>query len=110
MKVVIPRGFLLKFLFGPIGKVFVAVFLVFAVVGLAVFSHYWTSYARLIDRKLSQGPFNTPSKIFAAPEAVYVGQPTSAVEIVSHLRSAGYSESSTSRNGWYRLRPDANEN
>ncbi len=103
-----PGGFW-RFWLGPVGKVLLALFLIGAITGAAAFGYYWEKYARLIDRKLSQGPFNTPSKIFAAPEAVYVGQPTSPAEIISRLRNAGYSESSSNRNGWYRPRADAVE-
>ncbi|MBI3665876.1 MAG: PBP1A family penicillin-binding protein [Acidobacteria bacterium] len=110
MKVVIPRPRRLwRLLFSPAGKVLLALFLITGVTGVAVFSHYWNNYARLIDRKLSQGPFNTPSKIFAAPQPVGVGDPMTAAEIVSHLRAAGYSESSSNRNGWFRVRPDGVE-
>ncbi len=110
MKVVVPRNIgWLRFWFTPAGKVVAAAVLVVTLTSMAVFGYYWDKYARLIDRKLSQGPFNTPAKIFAAPEAVYVGQEATPGEIVSHLRNAGYSESSANRNGWYKVRPDAVE-
>ncbi|MBI3697119.1 MAG: PBP1A family penicillin-binding protein [Acidobacteria bacterium] len=110
MKVILPRpGSFWRFWFGPVGKVLLALLLVGGVTGAGVFSYYWNKYSRLIDRKLSGGPFNTPSKIFAAPEAVYVGQPLRPGEVVSRLRNAGYSESSANRNGWYRVRADAVE-
>ncbi len=98
-----------RFLLGPVGKVLLALALIGVVTGLGIFGYYWNRYGRLIDAKLSAGPFNTPSKIFAAPEAVSVGQKITSAEIVSRLRAGGYSESSTNRNGWYRLRPDAVE-
>ena len=110
MKVILPRpGGFWRFWFGPAGIVLSALLLIVAVTGVGVFSYYWHRYSRLIDRKLSGGPFNTPSKIFAAPEAVYVGLPVHPGEVVSRLRNAGYSESSANRNGWYRVRADAVE-
>jgi len=110
MKVILPRprGFW-RFLFGPAGKVLLALSLISSIAGAIVFSHYWNKYARLIERKLGPGPFNTPSKIFAAAQAVHVGEPGYPAEIVSHLRTAGYSESSANRSGWFRLRSDAVE-
>jgi penicillin-binding protein 1B len=110
MKVIIPdAGRFLRFWFSNAGKVVCALLLIAGVMGLGVFGHYWFGYSRLIDRKLAQGPFNTPSKIFAAPEAVYVGQPLTPAEVLSHLRSSGYSESNANRMGWFRVRPDAVE-
>jgi penicillin-binding protein 1B len=109
MKVVIPWPRFLRFWLSPWGKVLAAVILITGLAGLAVFGYYWNRFSRLIDSKLSAGPFNTPSKIFAAPEAVYAGQDIEPGEIISRLRNAGYSESSTNRNGWYRVRPDALE-
>jgi penicillin-binding protein 1B len=110
MRVVVPKpARFWRFWFGPFGKVLLALVLIGSTTGAAIFSYYWAKYARLIDRKLSQGPYNTPSKIFAAPEAAYVGQKTTPSEIISRLRGAGYSESSSNRNGWYRIRPDAIE-
>jgi len=110
MRIVLPKfGGWWRFWFGPLGKVLLALFLVTGVVGAGIVSHYWNKYSKLIDRKLAGGPFNTPSKIFASPEAVYVGQPALPTDIVSRLRGAGYSETSTNRTGWYRLRPDAIE-
>ena len=111
MRVVIPKPgrFFLFFLSAP-GKVILSVFLVGGITGLAFLSHFWFQYSRLIDRKLAAGgPFNTPSKIFAAPEAVYVGQQIPPAEIISHLRSAGYTESTANRLGWYKVRLDAVE-
>ena len=91
MRLIIPKpGRFFRFWLSTGGKVMLAVFLIAGITGLAVLSHFWFQYSRLIDRKLAAGgPFNTPSKIFAAPEAVYVGQPIPPAEIVSHLRSAG---------------------
>src|SRR5579884_601834 len=109
MRIVVPKGRWWGFWFGPVGKVLLGLFLIGAVTGVSVFGYYWTKYARLIDRKLSQGPFNTPSKIFAAPEAVYVGEQSSPADIVSHLLASGYSESTSNPNGWFRVRADAVE-
>ena len=110
MRVIIPNaGRFWRFWLGAPGKIALAVLVVFGITGLAIFSHHWFKYARLIDRKLSVGPFNTPSKIFAAPQALHVGQVIRLEQIASHLRGTGYSESNANRIGWYRVRPDAIE-
>ncbi len=108
MKVVL-AGRLWRFLFSPLGKVLLAIWLMGVVTGASLFGYYWYKYSRLIDRKLALGPFNTPSKIFAAPDAIHLGQALDPGEIVSRLRAAGYSEATANRSGWYRVRPDGVE-
>src|ERR1041384_3076933 len=100
MKVVIPRPNWPKLKLGAPHKILLALALLGGVGGTAFFSYYWHRYALLINRKLSAGPFNTPSKIFAAPEPVYVGEQTTSAQIVSYLLGAGYSVASSNPNGW----------
>ena len=67
-------------------------------------------YSRQIDEKLLGGPFTNTSMLFAAPQVVMVGDQLTADEIASALRRSGYSETkTTSRMGWYNMRPDAIE-
>jgi len=75
------------------------------VCGAGVFSYYYDRFARLIDRRLSGGVFARTSKIFAAPEAVFVDQDAGAAELTARLRRAGYSENKTNRVGWYQEVP-----
>jgi penicillin-binding protein 1B len=86
-------GKVLRFAGSPAGKVILAVFLITTVTGLATFGHFYWEYSKLIDAKLSRGPFNRTSRILAAPSPIYVGDEISPDEVLSRLRNAGYSES-----------------
>jgi penicillin-binding protein 1B len=77
--------------------------------GLGTLAYFYLHYARLIDAKLSAGPFQSTAMIFAAPRGLSVGDRTSTSEIVYQLRRSGYSEAEGNRMGWYHLRPDAVE-
>jgi penicillin-binding protein 1B len=78
-----------------------------AAVGVFVF--YYNKYANMIDQRLRTGVFANTSVLYAAPRPVIVGEEASLKEIAGYLRRCGYSESNTSRYGWYHLRPDAIE-
>jgi len=100
---------LVRLLLHPAGK-FVAVSLIVALIaGIGAFTYYYAKYSRLIEQKLSAGPFPTTSMLFAAPKIVSVGDETAAPDIVALLRRSGYSESRTNRMGWYRLTSDGIE-
>jgi penicillin-binding protein 1B len=86
----------------------VAALLLFATAG-TVFTYYYVKYSRLIDASLRTGPFSHTSMLYASPRPVMVGDETRIEEIASYLRKCGYSESNSSRVGWYRVRPDAIE-
>lgn len=79
------------------------------VVGLGLFAYFYLHYARLIEDKLSAGPFANTSMLFSAPKPVMLGEELGAEEIVAQLRRSGYGESRNNRMGWYNLRPDAVE-
>ena len=98
-----------RFLWTPFGKVLLATMLFAGIAGVLTFSHFYWEYAKLIDAKLSRGPFNRPSKILAAPKAVYVGDAASAQEVLSLLRNAGYSESRHNRIGHFLLKDNSIE-
>ena len=94
------------FVRSPLGKVTVALLLIVGLAGLLTFNHYYWKYAKLIDAKLERGPFNRTSKILSAPNAVFVGEEISPDEVVSLLRSAGYSEARHNRVGQFELEPN----
>jgi penicillin-binding protein 1B len=96
-------------LWNPVGK-FLLIFGVCAGT-LAVLAGAWLymKYARLIDEKLSGGPFTSTSMIFAAPRVVTTGDEMSADEIQAQLVSSGYTEARDNRLGWYHRRPDGIE-
>jgi penicillin-binding protein 1B len=100
---------MVRILAHPIGKFFVAVFAILLLAGVGTFTFFYIKYSKLIDEKLSAGPFPNTSMLFAAPRQVVVGDETSPDEIIASLRRSGYSETTTNRMGWYKVRPDAVE-
>ena len=76
---------------------------------VGTFSYYYVMYGRMIEDKLAAGPFASTSMLYAAPRPVMVGDDGQLQEIAAYLHRCGYSESNTSRLGWYHLRPDAIE-
>jgi penicillin-binding protein 1B len=77
--------------------------------GLGTFTYFYVKYARITDEKLRTGPFSNMSLLYAAPRPVQLDQPARADEIADYLRRCQYSESNSSRAGWYRVRPDGIE-
>ena len=110
VKLRIPRNSLLfRFLKNPWGRVFLITFLVLGTAFLSVFSYYYIRYSRMIEGELRAGPFANATLLYAAPHPVAIGEETTGEDIATYLRRCGYSESSTNRMGWYRVRPDAVE-
>jgi penicillin-binding protein 1B len=67
-----------------------AVFLLLAGIGVA--THYWNSYGRMIDLRLSGHIEQTTARIYAAPTRITTGEPLTVVALADHLQRAGYSE------------------
>jgi penicillin-binding protein 1B len=99
----------LRFVGSPAGKVVLAFFVIASVAGLLTFSHYYWEFSKLIDAKLSDGPFNRTSRILAAPNPIYVNDEVTPDEILSRLRNAGYSDSRHNRVGHFIVKDDAIE-
>jgi penicillin-binding protein 1B len=93
----------------PFGKVLFGLGLIAALAGLAVFSHFYWEFAKVVDARLAGGPFNRTSKILAAPDPVFVGDLMTIDDVVSQLREAGYSESRHNQVGHFSVKPDAIE-
>ena len=93
----------------PFRKAMAVMLLVALCAGIATVSHFYLKYSKLIDAKLSQGPFNRTSKILAAPQVIYIGDEVTPQEIVSLLRKAGYSELRTNRIGYFVAKEDSLE-
>ena len=90
MKVRIPGSAgLARFFLGRTGLVLLACVSALVILAAGAFTVFYARYSRLIDEKLSAGPFGNASKIFAAPETVAVGEVSSPVEIASSLRRSG---------------------
>jgi penicillin-binding protein 1B len=103
------KAMLVRLLTHPVGKVLLTFSLLAGTAGLLTFTYYYVKYSRLIEQKLSSGPFQSTAKVFAAPGVVSTGDEISAQEIIEQLTRSGYSESHTNPLGWYRLREDAVE-
>jgi penicillin-binding protein 1B len=67
-----------------------AVFLL--LVGFGIATHYWVSYGRMIDLRLSGHIQQTTARIYSAPMRISTGEPLTADALADHLQRAGYSE------------------
>ena len=76
---------------------------------IGTFTYFYVKYSRITDEKLRSGPFSNMSVLYAAPRPVLLDEPARAEEIAEYLRRCQYSESNSSRAGWYRVRPDGIE-
>lgn len=103
------RAYAVRFFVHPIGRVLLGLGAIGLTVGLSVFLFYYLKYARLIEEKLSGGPFTNTSMIFAAPRLVSLGDEASAGEMIASLRRANYGDSRPTRMGHYISRGDSLE-
>jgi penicillin-binding protein 1B len=109
VKLQIRKSLLIRFLLSRWGKTFVVLSVLGLATAVAVFTYFYVKYGQLIEQKLAAGPFASTSLLYAAPRPVIVGDDGQISEIASYLRRCGYTESISSRAGWYHIRPDAIE-
>jgi penicillin-binding protein 1B len=109
VKLHIRKTLFARFLLSRWGKIFVVFCILALAASVGTFGYYYVKYGRLIEDKLAAGPFNSTSLLYAAPRPVMVGDDGQLDEIAAYLRRCGYTESNTSRVGWYHLRADAIE-
>ncbi len=64
----------------------------FLLLGFGVFTYYYVKYARMIDRRLSGGVYQSTSRIYTTPARIFVGQAVTAGELANYLQRAGYTE------------------
>jgi penicillin-binding protein 1B len=74
-----------------------------------VFGICYLRFARIIDTRLSRGPFADTFNIYTAPRTVAVGDAATAEDIVARLESSGFTTSRGNTVGWYHVRPHAVE-
>ena len=86
-----------------------ALSLVALLVAVGVAYSYYRDFAKMIDLKLAQGPFQTTSKIYAAPLRVSAGDPFTPEQVIAQLKQSGYDQRRNNPLGWYRLAEDAVE-
>lgn len=103
------RAFLTRFFLHPVGRILLGLTAVGVTIGGSAFFYYYLKYARLIEEKLTAGPFTNTSMVFAAPRMVSIGDEGTLEEIISSLRNSGYSESKATRMGSYTRGPDSLE-
>lgn len=109
MPVKLRKSLFIRFLLNPWGKAFLILFTLALTVGAGIFTYFYVQYAQIIEEKLKTGPFSNTSLLYAAPRPVMLGEDAQGEEIAAYLRRCGYSESNSSRVGWYRVRPDGIE-
>ncbi len=109
VKLHIRKTLLARFLLSRWGKIFVVSSVVALAAAVGTFGYYYVKYGRLIEDKLAAGPYGSYSLLYAAPRPVMIGDGGDLNEIALYLRRCGYTESNTSRVGWYHLRADAIE-
>ncbi len=95
----------------PLWETALAIVAIVATLGLLLmgitFSYYSAKYKQVVDERLARPLFTQTPRIYAAPREVRAGQKLSARSIALDLRSAGYTEStstSASRLGTYSVR------
>jgi penicillin-binding protein 1B len=89
-----------------VGKFLLVTALVTGIALTAVFAFYYIKFSRMIEEKLSGGPFPNTSMLFASPRTLSLGDEVTTAEILTQLRRSGYSESHGNRMGWFRTRED----
>ncbi|MGA8110646.1 MAG: PBP1A family penicillin-binding protein [Acidobacteriaceae bacterium] len=58
--------------------------------GVMVFSFYWTKYGHIVDDRLKHPLFTETASIYAAPEEIRPGQKLTPGDIAQELQQAGY--------------------
>ncbi|HEY1501622.1 MAG TPA: transglycosylase domain-containing protein [Acidobacteriaceae bacterium] len=61
------------------------------VLGVMVFTFYWSKYGKIVDDRLKHPLFTETAKIYAAPPEIRPGQKLTPHEITQELQQAGYS-------------------
>src|SRR5512138_1182852 len=84
-------------------KIAVSAFIVVCMLLFGVFAFYYIRYQKIVDRRMSGRIFSNAAKIYAGPEDVRVGEKINIHEIAARLRRAGYTDSTDSKIGSFRL-------
>ncbi|MGC2645991.1 MAG: penicillin-binding protein, partial [Candidatus Sulfotelmatobacter sp.] len=76
----------------PVVRAALIVFLVAAIALGGSFSYFYIKYDRIIAQRFRSPVFTNSAKIYALPRTVHDGDETSAKEIATDLRRAGYTD------------------
>ena len=87
----------------PVVRIALLLFIVSAIAVSVFFSYFYIKYDRIIEQRFRGQVFSSSARIYAIPRSVKVGEGITAREIAGELQRAGYSDSSTSALGTYRL-------
>ena len=68
-------------------------FLICCIVVFSILTFYYVKYRGIVDQRISHPIFNDAAQIYAAPEAVRVGDRWTIAQIAKDLRRAGYTTS-----------------
>jgi penicillin-binding protein 1B len=60
--------------------------------GAGVFTYYYVTSARMIERRLTGQVFQNIARVYTAPARIFVGQALSPNELATYLQRAGYTE------------------
>ena len=95
----------------PLVRIALAVFVVGAVAVIAVFTHYYLEFDRIIEHRLSGQLFSNSARIYARPRPLAVGQKVQLDDVAFELRRAGYHQAGKAESpmGSYRLLDDGIE-
>jgi penicillin-binding protein 1B len=93
----------------PIVRAALFVFVTLSILVIGVFSYFYVTYGRIIDKRFSGQVFSSSARIYAQPETVRVGEKIDGKEIAGQLRRAGYTEGGSSPMGTFRLHKDGIE-
>ena len=67
----------------PIVRAALLVFLIVSAAVVGVFSYYYVTYGRIIDKRFSGAVFSNSAKIYAIPKTVRVGEKIDAHQIAA---------------------------
>src|SRR5438270_13773496 len=98
LRIRIIRGFITSVLGLAILGTVAALFLT----TVGIFTYYWISYGRMIDRRLAGHVNQATARIYTAPTQISTGEVLSTAQLVNTLQHAGYGQSKVEASpGWY---------
>lgn len=88
MRIRIARGFFTS----RIGLAILGAALAILLAGAGVFAFYYIQFGRLIDQRLTGQIFQNTSRVYSAPDRIYVGETMRLGDLAGYLLRAGYQE------------------
>jgi penicillin-binding protein 1B len=62
------------------------------IIAMSIFTYYYISFGRMIDRRLFGDIFQNTSRVYAAPQNIYKGEAYKKPDLEAYLVHAGYQE------------------